>query len=409
MARLFLVHAGMSLLAVLLVPGLILYFMTPEERQRLLRWIEGCLVRARVVVSTSRSREGDPFFTALRARRRWPVVTWTLVAANVAVLIAMLAGPDPLGATDTLMAWGGNFGPRTTSAERWRVLSSVFVHRGALHLLVNMIVLVQLGLILERMVGPFTFGTIYIASGVLGSVMSTVAAPMGVFVGAAGAVCGLYGLLGIAAFRGMVQSTAVRIPLRILTTLVPTAVIFCAYYLVSGDSWLTAKFGLCTGFVSGVVLTRSVADERVRLRRYAALGFATAGIVVLSAPAAQRETSVAGKCTRLKPLGQVIAEMVASGAAGDPRDEDAENREGVVVAPSLARLEGERQFGQPGEPLVAPQCDGVGTRLCTVLGHRPLQRRVDRDHPVPAGVGQQVTHCDRPRHRHRSSSRWRGR
>ena len=283
MAQVFLVRRGMSLLAVLLVPGLILYFMTPEERQRLLRWIEGGLVRARVVVSTSRSREGDPFFTALRARRRWPVVTWTLVAVNVAVLIAMLAGPDPLGATDTLMAWGGNFGPRTTSAERWRVLSSVFVHRGVLHLLVNMIVLVQLGMILERMVGPFTFGTIYIASGVLGSVMSTVAAPMGVFVGAAGAVCGLYGLLGIAAFRGLVQSTAVRIPLRILTTLVPTAVIFCAFYLVSGDSWLTAKFGLCTGFVCGVVLTRSVADERVRLRRYAALGFATAGIVVLSA------------------------------------------------------------------------------------------------------------------------------
>lgn len=273
----------MSLLAMLVVPGLILYFMTAEERLRLFRRIEGFLQRARIVVGTSRSGPGDPFHAALRARRRWPVVTWTLVAANVGVLIAMLVAPEPLGTADTLLAWGGNFGPRTTGVERWRVLTSIFVHRGVLHLLVNIAVLVQVGLLLERIVGPFTFGTIYLASGVLGSVMSTVAAPMGVFVGAAGAVCGLYGLLCVVAFRGMVQSTAVRVPLRVFTTLVPTTVIFGAYYLASGDSWLTAKVGLCTGIVSGIVLTRSVADERIRLRRYAALGFATAGIVMMSA------------------------------------------------------------------------------------------------------------------------------
>ena len=91
MAQVFLSQPVMSLLAVLVVPGLILYFMTPEERLRLVRQIEGLLVRARVVVATSRSGTGDPFYAALRARRRWPVVTWTLVAANVGVLIAMLA------------------------------------------------------------------------------------------------------------------------------------------------------------------------------------------------------------------------------------------------------------------------------------------------------------------------------
>jgi len=90
----------------------------------------------------------------------------------------------------------------------------------------------------------------------------------------------------------MVQSTAVRVPVRLFITLVPTAVIFCAYYLVSGDSWLTAKVGLCAGIVSGIVLTRSVADERVRLRRFAALGFATAGIVVMSAMGLRAITDV---------------------------------------------------------------------------------------------------------------------
>ncbi|MDQ3418172.1 MAG: rhomboid family intramembrane serine protease [Acidobacteriota bacterium] len=281
----------MSLLAVLLVPGLILYFMTPEERLRLWHRSEALARRTRATVGATRSA-GDPFYAALEAQRRWPVVTCALAAANVGVMIAMLLGPDALGNPDTLVAWGGNFGPQTTGTERWRVFTSVFAHRGVVHLLVNIAVLVQLGLLLERIAGPFTFGTVYVASGVLGSVMSTVAAPMSVFVGSSGAVCGLYGLLLIVLFRGAVQSTAVRVPLSVITTLAPTAIIFSLYYWASGDSWLTAKVGLWTGIVSGVVLTRSVPDERVRLRRFAALGTATAGIVMMSAMGLRAITDV---------------------------------------------------------------------------------------------------------------------
>lgn len=291
LAQLFLRPGPMSLLAVLVVPALILYFMTPEERLRL-RWrIEAFARCSRARVGATHAA-GDPFYATLKARRRWPVVTCVLAAANVGVMMAMLLGPDALGSPETLVAWGGNFGPQTTGTERWRVFTSVFAHRGVVHLLVNIAVLVQLGLILERIIGPFTFGSVYVASGVLGSVMSTVAAPMGVFVGAAGAVCGLYGLLLVVLLRGAVQTTAVRIPLRVITTLVPTAAIFGLHYWLNGDPWLTAKAGLWTGIVGGVVLTRSVPDERVRLRRFAALGTATAGIVMMSTMALQVVTDV---------------------------------------------------------------------------------------------------------------------
>lgn len=282
----------MSLLAVLVVSGLVLYFMTTEERLWLKRWSEDAVCRTRRVVSRTHFGTGDPLLAEWRARRRWPVVACTLAVVNVTVMTAMLLGADVLGTPDMLVAWGGNFGPRTTGAERWRVLTSIFVHRDVLHLAVNIAVLVQLGLVLERILGPFTFGTVYVASGVLGSVMSTVASPLGVFVGATGAVCGLYGLLLVAAFRGSVQSHAVRVPLAIVRTLAPSALLFGLYHLATGDSWLAARVGLCAGIVSGVVLTRNVSDDRDRLRRFAALGAATAGIVMMSALGLRAVTDV---------------------------------------------------------------------------------------------------------------------
>ena len=271
----------MSLLAVVVVPVLILYFMTPEERLRLWRRARG-FGRSHCAVAGATPSAGDPFYATLRARRRWPIVTWVIVAANALVMIAMILGPDALGTADTLVAWGGNFGPQTTTTESWRVFTSIFAHRGVVHLLLNLAVLMQLGPLLERIVGPFTIGTVYVAAGVLGSVMSTVAAPMSVFVGASGAISGLYGLLLIVVFRGSVQNTAVRVPLRVIATLAPPAGIFALYCWFSGDAWLMAKVGLWTGVVSGVVLTRSVTDDRIRLRRFAALGTATAGIVMMS-------------------------------------------------------------------------------------------------------------------------------
>ena len=281
----------MSLVALLVVPALIVYFMTPEERGRAWCRIQALARRGVAVAGPTRSA-GDPFYAALKVRRPWPIVACALAAIHVGVMLGMLFGPEALGSSETLVSWGGNFGPQTTGVERWRVFTSIFAHRGIVHLLVNVAILLQLGLLLERIVGPFTFGTIYVASGVLGSVMSTVAAPMSVFVGASAAVCGLYGLLVIVLFRGIVQSTAVRIPLRVVTALVPGAAIFALYYWISGDSWLTAKAGLYAGIVSGVVLTRSVPDERRRLRRFAALGSATAAILMISAMSLQAITDV---------------------------------------------------------------------------------------------------------------------
>lgn len=282
----------MFLFALFLVGCLAVYIMSPDDRRRLVGAVAEPLRHAGALVGLRRLGRDDAFQAALRARVRWPLVTYTLVAANVAVFVMMLAGPGALGDPATLVAWGANFGPDTTGGERWRVLTSIFVHRGVLHLLVTVAALVQLGLLLERVVGPFTFGTMVLAAGVFGSIVSSAAAPMNVVVGATGAVFGLYGLLIAAALRGLLPGTAIRIPLRELARLAPVAAVFVLYFLASGEPSITAKAGLCAGLIGGLALTRSVRDQGARLRRFAALGTATAAIVMMSAMALRAVTDI---------------------------------------------------------------------------------------------------------------------
>ncbi len=71
----------------------------------------------------------------------------------------------------------------------------MFVHTGLFQLLVNCAALVQLGLILERLVGHITFAAVYLAAGVLASLVSLSDYPMAISAGASGAIFGLYGLL----------------------------------------------------------------------------------------------------------------------------------------------------------------------------------------------------------------------
>lgn len=282
----------MFLFALLVIAGVALYFMSPDERLQLLRKVAGLLQRALNVASARRRGGVDPFNAELRARVRWPVVTFVLAAASLAIFLMMLPSPGALGDPATLVAWGANYGPRTTGGELWRVFTSTFVHRGVLHLLVNVAALVQLGLLLERVVGPFTFGTIFFAAGVLGSIIIAAAAPMSVVNGSAAAVFGLYGLLCAAALRGVLQDTAVRIPLAMLKRLAPVAALFALYCVVTGEPSIAAKVGLSTGVVGGIMLTRSVPGYGARHRRFAGLGAATAAIVLMSAMSLRAVTNV---------------------------------------------------------------------------------------------------------------------
>lgn len=116
-----------------------------------------------------------------------------LVFGIGAILGLNLINPD----AGDLVGLGANYGPYTLSGEWWRLLTSVFLHGGILHLLLNMVALVSIGAQLEALVGRTQFLLAYLLCGLSGSVISLwwTTPEVTVSVGASGAIFGLFGMM----------------------------------------------------------------------------------------------------------------------------------------------------------------------------------------------------------------------
>jgi membrane associated rhomboid family serine protease len=95
--------------------------------------------------------------------------------------------------TDTIVRDGALSRATVGDGEVWRLVTSGFIHAGITHLLFNMLSLWVLGSMLEPAVGRVRFALIYFASLLAGSFGALVAQPVGITVGASGAIFGLLG------------------------------------------------------------------------------------------------------------------------------------------------------------------------------------------------------------------------
>lgn len=120
-----------------------------------------------------------------------------LVLAAVFVLQALWGGTDlpPL-----LTRMGSMVPARAREGEWWRFFACTFLHGGALHLALNLLVLWVLGRSLERWIGPSALLLVYFASGLAGSAMSSLFVDSQ-SVGASGAIWGLLGAEAALAFH----------------------------------------------------------------------------------------------------------------------------------------------------------------------------------------------------------------
>jgi membrane associated rhomboid family serine protease len=273
----------MGIVFVLLVlGGVALYFMKPDERIAFLR--KAVAVIRQGIRQATQSSPDDPFEAFLSSRTDKPVVTPLLVALNVLVFMLMFLG----GASDdtqSLVGWGGNIAPHTTNGEWWRLVSSTFVHGSLFHLLATIAGLVPLGLILERAVGRAAFAAIYVTSGMLAGVVALwTTAPTSVTVGASGAVFGIYGLLlaSLIRYRANPPEEKIAIPSITLKRLGGTAAFFVLYSL--GNDYLGALAecaGLAAGFAGGLIVARNVAQEKAGMPS-AALAAAVATVIAFA-------------------------------------------------------------------------------------------------------------------------------
>ncbi len=123
-----------------------------------------------------------------------PLLIDLTVLVWVAMVLSGVSATTPTG--HELASWGSNVSTLTLHGQPWRLVTSLFVHGGLTHLLLNMISLWLLGLMLEQRVGAWRLLAVYLASGIAASLATVWYHSGGInSTGASGAIFGLYGFM----------------------------------------------------------------------------------------------------------------------------------------------------------------------------------------------------------------------
>jgi rhomboid protease GluP len=125
------------------------------------------------------------------------VPRWTQIILGVIVVFfigqIISGGGDFLGnSLDPVEQWGMLTKQGVAGGEWWRLVTSMFLHAGILHILFNGMALFALGMQVERMMGSKRFLLIFFLTGIGGNVLTLLVNP----VPSVGASGGIFGLLG---------------------------------------------------------------------------------------------------------------------------------------------------------------------------------------------------------------------
>jgi membrane associated rhomboid family serine protease len=161
-----------------------------------------------------------------------PVVTYGLIGLNALVFVLDTASTR---VERLLTLWP----PAVADGEMYRLVTSVFVHYGVMHLLFNMWALYVVGPPLERWLGRLRFGALYALSALGGSVLVYLLSPLNASTaGASAAVFGLFGATFVVAKR-------LHLDVRWVVALIVINLVFTL--TAPGISWQGHVGGLITG------------------------------------------------------------------------------------------------------------------------------------------------------------------
>jgi rhomboid protease GluP len=260
-------------------------------------------------MSESTSPEVMAFADALRRMDARSPVTLALIAINVAVFLAMAAaGAGILESNpDVHVKWGSNLVPVTVGGEWWRLGTSMFLHFGIVHLLVNMWVLYANGRLVERMFGSARYLLLYVFAGLLGSLASAAWHPATNSAGASGAIFGVLG--GMMAFLVAKKS---RVPREVLQAQARSIAVFAVYNIAFGLAYpgidnAAHLGGAVGGFLVGLLLARPLTPEaRAEPQVLLLAGITVAAALVLYGSA----TLVESLRSRMSPEDRYVAGRV---------------------------------------------------------------------------------------------------
>jgi len=188
--------------------------------------------------------------------------TNTIIGINVIVFIMMVIDGAGILIPNGLVHinWGSDFAPLTLSGEWWRLLTSMFIHFGIIHLALNMYCLFRIGIYLEPMLGKPRFITAYLCTGIVAGITSLWwhTSPVN-SAGASGAIFGMYGLF-------LALLTTRLIPGQARNGLLQSIGLFIFFNLVygvkSGIDNAAHVGGLLSGVIVGYIYAAVIKKEK---------------------------------------------------------------------------------------------------------------------------------------------------
>ena len=219
-----------------------------------------------------------------------PIATITLLAINIVIFAAMVASGISLVTPETgqVLRWGADYGPYTLSGQYWRLITSMFLHFGIIHIFGNMWCLWSLGRLAEKMVGSLSLVGIYLMTGVGASLLSLSWNPMRVSAGASGAIFGIAGALITVLYFGKLglQPESVR---KLLGYVVRFAFLNLLFGLQGHIDNMAHLGGLVSGLLIGLFLARTFnrAPEERPARRGTIFAVSAVVLVLLFVPVAK--------------------------------------------------------------------------------------------------------------------------
>jgi len=180
-----------------------------------------------------------------------PRATYVLLALLILVFLAMTVA----GGSENirvLILFGAKVNSLIAAGQVWRLLTSMFLHIGLVHLFFNGYALYIFGIQVERLYGSPRFLAIYLLAGLYGSLLSFAFGPE-LSAGASGAIFGLLGAM-LAFFRRHRETFGTWGRQQLLNLLVLAAINLALGVAVPGIDILAHLGGLVSGAVLGWLL-----------------------------------------------------------------------------------------------------------------------------------------------------------
>ena len=194
-----------------------------------------------------------------QALQHYPI-TLALVVMCVGVFaLQLFFGVNPTNPTNqALIAWGANFLPFSLGEAPWRLVTSLFLHIGFMHLLFNMFALYYFGQVAERMFGAVNFLALFLLSGVGGNLLNNYLGLHSVMAGeppiiSAGASGGIMGIGMALLVTALTKTSFNNFALNFRSLLIVMAINLGYGFLVGGIDNASHVGGAIVGGLLGVV------------------------------------------------------------------------------------------------------------------------------------------------------------